>query len=77
MTGNAIQQPFSNLQLELLKLYSKNVSENDLLQIKLFLAQYFAEKAMDEADRIWEEKDYTAEKILNTHRRTPYPKKNK
>ena len=32
---------------------------------------------MDEADRIWEEKGYTAEKILETHRRTPYPKKNK
>jgi hypothetical protein len=75
MTATALQQPFSNLQLELLKLYSRNVPENDLIQIKLFLAHYFAEKAMDEADRIWEEKDYTADKILKTHRRTPYPKK--
>ncbi len=75
MTATAIQQPFSNIQLELLKLYSRDIPESDLIQIKSFLARYFAEKAMDEADRIWEEKEYTAEKILNTHRRTPYPKK--
>ena len=75
MMTTAIQQPFSNIQLELLKLYSRDIPESDLIQIKLFLARYFAEKAMDEADRIWEEKEYTAEKILNTHRRTPYPKK--
>ena len=73
--GIVIQQPFSNLQLELLKLYSKNVSERDLEQIKVFLARYFAEKAMDEADRIWAEKSYTAEQLLKTHRRTAYPKK--
>lgn len=75
MTATAIQQPFSNLQLELLKLYSSDVSESDLKQIKLFLARYFAEKAMDEADRIWQEKNYTAEKILKTHRRTSYNSK--
>ena len=77
MIATAIKQPFSNIQLELLKLYSRNVSDSDLVQIKLLLAHYFAEKAMDEADRIWEEKGYTAEKILETHRRAPYPKKNK
>ena len=77
MIATAIKQPFSNIQLELLKLYSKDISESDLIQIKLLLAHYFAEKAMDEADQIWEEKNYTAEKILETHRRTPYNKKNK
>ena len=77
MIATAIKQPFSNIQLELLKLYSKDISESDLIQIKLLLAHYFAEKAMDEADQIWEEKNYTVEKILETHRRTPYPKKNK
>ena len=73
MIATAINQPFSNIQLELLKFYSRNVSESDLVQIKPLLARYFAEKAMDEADRIWEKKAYTAEKILETHRRKPYP----
>jgi hypothetical protein len=44
----AIQQPFSNIQLELLKLYSRNIPDNDLMQIRLFLACYFSEKVTDE-----------------------------
>lgn len=48
MTTTALQQPFSNIQLELLKLYSRNIPENDLMQIRLFLARYFAEKEIDE-----------------------------
>lgn len=54
-------QPLSNIQQELLKLYSSNIEEADLLQIKRFLAKYFATKAIDEADRIWEQKNYKNE----------------
>ncbi len=54
-------QPLSNLQQELLKLYSSNINEQDLMQIKRYLATYFAEKAIKEADNIWEEKEYTNE----------------
>ena len=46
----SIPQPFSNLQLELLKLYARKVSDRDLLQIKTLLGQYFAYKASDLAD---------------------------
>lgn len=49
----------SNLQQELIKLYSADIREEDLLHIKRYLAGYFAEKAMDEADAIWKEKGYT------------------
>lgn len=56
MTTTALQQPFSNIQLELLKLYSRNIPENDLMQIRLFLARYFAEKEIDETLPIAEEK---------------------
>ena len=68
----AIQQPFSNLQLELLKLYTRKVSEQDLLEIRKFLAQYFANKAMDLADKVWEEKGWTdadAERMTSEHLR--------
>ena len=68
----SIPQPFSNLQLELLKLYARKVSDRDLLQIKTLLGQYFADKASDLADQIWEEKKLTEGKILSKHRRTPY-----
>ena len=53
--------PFSNLQLELLKLYATNVPESDLLEIKRFLARFFMKKAVLEADTIWEERNYTPE----------------
>ncbi len=57
--------PLSNLQQELLKLYASNVSEADLLAIKRFLAKYFAEKAIAQADKIWDEKGYTNETMRN------------
>jgi len=41
-----INQNFSNIQLELLKLYSTDVKENELLDIKNYLAKYFAKKAI-------------------------------
>ena len=44
----------SNIQQELLKLYAANIADADLLNIKRYLAKYFASKAIDEADRILE-----------------------
>jgi hypothetical protein len=52
-------QSLSNLQQELLKLYSSNIEDADLLHIKKYLATYFADKAIKEADEIWDEKNYT------------------
>ena len=60
-----VQAPLSNLQKELLKLYTSNVSEADLLTIKRFLAKFFAEKAIAEADKIWDEKGYSNDTMKN------------
>lgn len=54
-------RPLSNLQLELLKLYSSDISEADLLHIKQYLSRYFAFKAIGDADKVWDEKGYTNE----------------
>lgn len=48
------QTALTNLQSELLKLYSNSVSEQQLFKIKLLLARYFAEKATDAMDKISE-----------------------
>ena len=77
MTAQTIPQPFTNLQLELLKLYARKVPEQDLLEIKRLLAQYFMDKASDLADKVWDEKGLSEEKILSEHRRTPYIHKDK
>jgi predicted transcriptional regulator len=60
-----VQAPLSNLQQELLKLYASNVSDADLLAIKRYLAKFFAEKAIAEADKLWDEKGYTNETMKN------------
>ena len=60
-----VQAPLSNLQQELLKLYASNISDADLLAIKCYLAKFFAEKAVAESDKIWDEKGYTNETMKN------------
>jgi hypothetical protein len=57
----AASQSLSNLQQELLKLYASDIDDADLLHIKRYLARYFADKAIKEADKIWDEKGYTNE----------------
>lgn len=53
--------PLSNLQLELLKLYSTDVEVNDLKNVKQLLAMYFSKKAIDEADKMWDEQNFSNE----------------
>lgn len=67
------------LQLEMLKLFSRKVDNNDLMEIKRMIVKYFAEKAIREADEVWEEKGWTnetMEEFLTMHERTPYNPKN-
>ncbi len=62
----------SNLQLELLKTYSRDVSDEDILAIRQFLARYFAEKAMNLADRAWETNNWTtadSQRLAHQHKR--------
>ncbi|PHN08056.1 hypothetical protein [Flavilitoribacter nigricans] len=75
MTGQeTISQPLNNAQLELLKLFADDVSEEDLVAIKALISKYFLDKAKDEADRIWDEKNMDSDELLKEHRRTPYRK---
>lgn len=55
----ALNQPLTNLQLELLKLYSLNLPDTELIAIKNLLARYFADRAADEMDRLWDENSWT------------------
>ncbi len=62
----------SNLQLELLRLYGNGVSEEQLREIKTILAKYFADKATDAMDKVWDEKQLTEQDMsdwTNEHNR--------
>jgi len=67
-----IMNTMSNLQLELLRLYGNGVSEENLREIKTILAKYFADKATDAMDVVWDEKDLTEQTMIdwtNEHNR--------
>jgi hypothetical protein len=62
----------SNLQLELLRLYGNGVSEENLLEIKTILTKYFADKATDAMDKVWDENNLTEQTMIdwtNEHNR--------
>ena len=61
----SVIHPISNIQQELLKLYSSDIEETDMLNIKRYLAKYFASKAIAEADHIWEQKGYSNDAMNN------------
>lgn len=47
------------IQLHLLELFSRTMSEQELLEIKELLAQYYARKADEVLDDIWEKRAYS------------------
>jgi hypothetical protein len=60
-----VQAPLSNMQVELLKLYSAGISDEHLADIKILIARYLFAKARAKADVLWDEKKYTDE-VINT-----------
>ncbi len=56
-----VQKSLSNVQVELLKLYSTNLSDADLKDLRLMLAKFYAEKSIKLANQVWDEKGLTDE----------------
>ena len=66
---SSIQQPLTNVQLELLKAFSHQLKEEDLFELRKLLVQFFAQKAIAAANKAWDEKGWTDEdvdRLLNT-----------
>lgn len=59
----SVKQPLSNVQLELLKAFSHQLSENDLIDLRKMLATFFAQRLIQQADKVWEEKNWTDEDV--------------
>ena len=71
--------PLNNHQLEILKLFSREMEDNDLIEIKRLIVKYLAEKVTKLTNEVWEEKNWTdedMERLLQSHKRTPYNPKN-
>ena len=69
------QHKLTNLQQELLKLFSYDLSERQLTEVKSLLSKFFADMATKEMDEIWEKKgldNAAMDKWLEEHMRTSY-----
>ncbi len=55
--------PLSNMQVELLKLYSVGIADEHLEELKILIAKFLFAKARSKADKVWDEKKYTDEVI--------------
>ena len=53
----------SNIQLELLKMFSFDLSDEQLIEIKQLLSTYFADKITSQMDNLFEENNWGVEKI--------------
>ncbi len=60
-----IPATFSNLQKELLKLFAANVPEEDLLQIRLLISNYFADKSTNATEQFLKEKNISTTEYNN------------
>lgn len=72
---NNLQTPLTEPQLDLLRMFSYKVDAADWLAIKRMIVHYFAQKAIEGADKGWDEEGWDDKKVddlLNTHLRTPY-----
>ena len=52
--------PFCNVQIELLKLFSTNLSESELNELKKVIADFYAQKSIQLANHVWNEKNLTS-----------------
>lgn len=65
----------TNPQMEILNLMSFIKSPETLLLLKQSISDFFAQKAEDELNRLWESGELNDERIesfRNLHERTPY-----
>ncbi|HKR05520.1 MAG TPA: hypothetical protein VJY62_12875 [Bacteroidia bacterium] len=63
----------TNLQMELMKIFSIDLSEKQILDLKRVLVKFFSDNATNEMDNLWDEKKWnnkTMKKWAKEHLRT-------
>jgi hypothetical protein len=58
-------QKLTNLQLKLLKVFSYQLNQQQFTDIKNLLANYFAQQATQEMDKLWEENNWDSNTMTN------------
>lgn len=64
----------SSEQIEILKLFDRDLPSEDWIRLRDVIAAFFSAGSVEEANKVWDEKKWTdkdAEKMLHSHLRTP------
>lgn len=72
-------QNLNRHQLEILKLFTRELEDKDLIEIKRLITKYLASRITEMANEVWDKNNWTDEdmdRLLKTHKRTPYNPKN-
>lgn len=70
-----LRTPFTPFQIQMLKLIERIKSQDEMDDIRRLVSKYFADKAQEEVDRLWELgviNDDVIESWKHEHMRTPY-----
>ena len=59
MTSSNMGSKLNPVQLHLLELFSMDMSETELLEIKELLVKYYQSKVEDEVESFWKKKNFT------------------
>jgi|GEM_PF-1181546 len=71
--SHSVKQPLSNVQLELLRVFAHQVSDNDLSGLRQMIAEFFAHRAVIAADVSWDRNgrsETDVQRLLNTKLRS-------
>lgn len=60
-----LKYPLTNAQLELLRLFSTNMPDHEIQELRNLLSQHYAKKAIYEADKLWDSKGLTDKDMDN------------
>ncbi|QJD81121.1 hypothetical protein [Spirosoma rhododendri] len=50
--------PLTNVQAELLKVFSRQIPDEDLMELRQVMAKFLLQKSRQRADVIWQDKGY-------------------
>ena len=67
---NTLNYPLTNGQIELMRLFRSNLSDADLADLKKSILNFFAEKGINAANELWDEKGLSNDgmnSLLNQH----------
>ena len=57
------KKPLSNVQIELLKAFQHELSDEDIIALRQLLSDFFAQRSIEAANKVWDEQNWNNEKV--------------